>query len=98
MKFLVTFTVRNIFNLTEILVVQRRFGDQLQKILQSGKVKDGGILVGDRGGYLVLESDSAEQIEGWLAGIVDIAKFDVTPVVSFDILPKLFADLANLPH
>ena len=98
MKFLVTFTIRDTFNLSEILVVQRRIGDAIQKILQSGSVKDGGVLLHDRSGYFVLESNTAEEILSWFAGIFDCAKVEVKPVVSFEALPKLFSELANLPH
>lgn len=98
MKFHVTFTVRDIFSQAEIGTAQKRIGEAVQRIMQTGKVKDSGVMIGDRMGYFIIEANSAEEIFNWFAPLYDVAKPDIQPVVSFDILPKLFEDLAKYPH
>lgn len=98
MKFLITFIIRDIFSLSEIGVVQKRFADAVPKIMQTGKVKDAGITINDRSGYFIVEAGSAEEILGWFNALYDVAKIEVQPVVSFDVLPKLFEELGKLPR
>jgi hypothetical protein len=97
-KFHVTFRVRDAFPLSEIGTVQKRIGEAVQRIMQTGKVKDSGVMIGDRMGYFVLEANSAEELFSWFAPLYDVAVPDIQPVVSFEVLPKLFEDLAKFPH
>ena len=62
MRFLVTFTVRESIHLSEIVSVQNRIGDTVQKILKTGKVKESGLLIDDRKGFFIIESDSTEEL------------------------------------
>ena len=96
MKFHVTFTVRDTFNLDQIAEVQNRIGMTVEKLMQTGKVKESGVMLGDRHGFLVLEANSAEELFSWLAPLYDFAKPTVEPVVSFDMLPKLFKELQSM--
>ena len=96
MKFHVTFTVRETFNLDQIAEVQNRLGATVQKLMQTGRVKESGVMLGDRHGFFVLEANSAEELFTWLAPLYDIAKPTIEPVVSFDLLPKLFGELQNM--
>jgi len=98
MRFLVTFTVRESILLSEIASVQNRIGDTVQKILKTGKVKESGLLIDDRKGFFIIESDSAEELWKWLAPFYDVAKLDIQPIVSFEILPKIFQELQKLHY
>jgi len=98
MQFLVTFTVRESILLSEITSVQNRIGDTVQKILKTGKVKESGLLIDDRKGFFIIESDSAEGLWKLLAPFYDVAKLDIQPIVSFEILPKIFEELQKLHY
>jgi len=98
MQFLLTFTVRESVLLSEIVSVQNRIGDTVQKILKTGKVKESGLLIDDRKGFFIIESDSAEELWKLLAPFYDVAKLDIQPIVSFEILPKIFEELQKLHY
>ena len=97
MLFHVTFTVRDSFSLSEIPVVQNRIGETIQKVLKTGKVKASGTFLSDRKGFFLIESDSAEELLSLFVLLYDVAKPDIQPVVSFDLLPKIFEELQKLP-
>ena len=97
MLFHVTFTVRDSFALSEIAVVQNRVGETIQKIMKTGKVKESGTFVGDRKGFFLIESSSAEELLRLFAPLYDVAKPEIQPVVSFELLPKIFEELQKLP-
>jgi hypothetical protein len=95
--FHVTFTVRDTFSLSEIVAVQNRIGESIQKILMTGKVMASGTFVGDRAGFFLIEAGSAEELFMMLVPLYDVAKPDITPVVPFEVLPKVFEELQKLP-
>ena len=98
MRFHVTFTVRESVSLSEIAGVQNRIGDTIQKLLKTGKVKESGLLIDDRKGFFVIEADSAEELWTWLAPFYDVAKLGIQPIVSFELLPKIFEELQKLRY
>jgi hypothetical protein len=98
MRFHATFTVRESVSLPEIAKVQNRIGDTIQKILKTGKVKESGLLIDDRKGFFVIEADSAEELFRLFAPLYDVAKLDVQPTVSFELLPKIFEELQKLRY
>jgi hypothetical protein len=98
MRFHVTFTVRESVSLSEIAGVQNRIGDTIQKILKTGKVKESGVLIDDRKVFFVIDADSAEELFRWFAPLYDVAKPDIEPIVSLELLPKMFEELQKLRH
>ena len=98
MKFHATFTIRESIPLSEITSVQNRVADTIKKIMQTGKVRDSGQLMGDRTLFFVIEADTAEELVKMFAPLYDIAKPDIQPVVSFDELPKIFGELQKLKY
>ena len=98
MRFHVTFTVRETVSLSEIAGVQNRIADTIQKILKTGKVKESGLLIDDRKGFFIIEADSAEELFRWLAPLYDVAKLDIEPIVSYELLPKVFEELQKLRY
>jgi hypothetical protein len=96
MRFHVIFTVRESISLSEIAGVQNRLGDTIQKVLKTGRVKESGVLIDDRKGFFVIEADSAEELWKWLVPLYDVAKLDIQPIISFDLLPKIFEELQKL--
>jgi len=49
----------------------------LQKLEESGKLVDGGLLADDHGGYLLMEADSCSEHESLLNSIFDPARYTV---------------------
>jgi len=90
--------VRESISLSGIAGVQNRIGDTIQKLLKTGKVKESGFLIGDRKGFFVVEAASAEKLWTWLAPFYDVAKMDIQPIVSFELLPKIFEELQKLRY
>jgi hypothetical protein len=97
MRFHVTFTVRESISLSEIAGVQNRIGDAIQKIMQTGKVQASGVLP-DRKMFFLIEADKAEDLWLWFAPLFDVAKPDIQPIVSFELLPKLFEEIQKLHY
>ncbi len=97
MKFHVTFTVRESISLSEIAGVQNRIADAIKKIMQTGKIEASGVMP-DRKIFFLIETETAEDMWGWFAPLFDVAKPDIQPVVSFDLLPKLFEEMQKLSH
>ena len=95
MRFHVTFSVRESISLSEITGVQNRVADAIQKIMQTGKVQSSGVMP-DRKLFFLIEADTAEDLWKWFAPLFDVAKADIQPVVSLELLPKLFKELQNL--
>jgi len=57
---------------------------------RAGKVKESGTLLDDRKGFFVIEADSAEELFTLFAPMYDVAKPTIQPIVSFELLPKIF--------
>lgn len=70
----------------------------IQKIMKTGKVTDSGVLLSDRKLFLVIEADSAEDLFMLLSPFYDIAKPEIQPMVSFELLPKIFEELQKLRY
>jgi hypothetical protein len=98
LRFHVTFTVRESVFLSEIAGVQNRIGDTIQKIIETGKVKESGVLIDDRKVFLLIEADSAEELFRWFAPLYDVAKPDIQPIVSLELLPNIFEELQKLRY
>ena len=66
-------------------------GKRIQKITSSGKFVDGAIFGGQRGGYLVLDVQSAIEIDELLsATLLDNFHVECYPLMGFDELGALF--------
>ena len=63
--------------------------------MKTGKVKESGVLIDDRKLFFVIEADSAEELFRWFAPLYDVAKPDIQPIVSFELLPKVCGELQN---
>ncbi len=90
MRFFVEFIVRDNFGPMSAVPVQKMLSAQMDKIMNSGKVKDHGIFSDERGGFLVLELDSAEELLKMLSPILDAIKVRTHPIVSIKEIPAVF--------
>lgn len=95
MQFLLQFEVfPTITRPEDIQRVRDEVGAHLQTLQKSGKVKAGGVLVGKRGGVLIVEAKNNEELFDLIGSpFVDNGTLQVTPLVSFDKLGEYFAKL-----
>ena len=74
----------------KVMEVRQVDGRQLQQIMQSGKVRADGVFADGRGGFLVLEVDSAEELFDMFATIVDYIRIETRPLTSVEKLQEFF--------
>ncbi len=74
----------------KVMEVRQVGGRQLQQIMQSGKVRADGVFADGRGGFLVLEVDSAEELFDLFAPIVDYARIETRPLTTAEKLVEFF--------
>lgn len=58
--------------------------------MQSGKVKEHGIYSDERGGFLILDAESPEELHAMLSPIVDAMRFRAQPYVTLTTLKSFF--------
>ena len=92
MRFLVLMEARDTLIEEKIPRLRRDVQTAIQRITAAGKLQAGGMLVGRRKGFMVLEADSPSEILELLGGeIVDNMNADVHPFVTFEELGQFFA-------
>ena len=74
----------------DIRHVRNVFGKQMEKILASGKMVANGFFAGKRGGYLILNVDSTEEVIELLGTMIEYFHFKVHPVMPLEKVPELF--------
>ena len=70
--------------------LREQAGATLQEIMSSGKVESAGIFPGIRGGYFVLNVDSADELLDLLGNGVEFFRVTWNPVVSPEKLGEFF--------
>jgi hypothetical protein len=71
--------------------VREALGPQLQRVMQSGKVREGGVLGGKRGGFFLVDIDAPEEIyELFGAEMFANGKMEAYPVTPLDKIAELF--------
>ena len=96
MRFHVTTEVRDTIVLDDDRRMREMLGSHFQRVLQSDKVKDSGLLCGKRGGFFIVEVDAPEELVA-LFGPEIYANFetDVQPVAPMERIGELFQQWAN---
>ena len=90
MRFHVELIARENFGPLEAVPVQKLIFAHLSKLMQSGHVKESGIYSDERGGFLILDAESPEELHGMLTPIIDAISFRTHPYVSIDTLKSTF--------
>ena len=70
----------------KVMEVRQVGGKQLQEILQSGKVRASGVFADARGGFFVLEVDSAEELSDLFAPVPDYIRIETHPLTTVEKL------------
>ncbi len=90
MKFHVEIVARDNFSPLESVPVQKMVLEQLNRIVGSGKVKERGIYSFERGGFMLVEVGSAEELFDLLGPIQDVMRIKAYPYVSEEHLEAFF--------
>jgi hypothetical protein len=90
MQFHLTFEAYTTIIGNDVPALRKHAATGLQRIMESGKVVSSGIFQGKRGGFMVINADSAEELFGLVGDMVDGFNITVTPTVSFDTLGEWF--------
>jgi hypothetical protein len=96
MRFHVTFEVRDTIVLDDDKRMREFLGPHMQRIMESGKVQDSGLLCGKRGGFYIVDVDAPEELFE-LFGPEIYANFetDVQPVAPLERIGELFQQWAS---
>jgi hypothetical protein len=92
MLFHVTFEVYEDIVLPEARTMRNEWlGPQLQKVMESGKVKESGLLSSKRGGFFLVDIDTPEELyELFGPEFYDTCRVDAQPVTSVEKAGEMF--------
>jgi uncharacterized protein YciI len=79
-------TQETITDREKVMEVRQVGGKQLQEFMQSGKVRASGIFADARGGFFVLEVDSAEEVFDLFAPVLDYIRIETHPLTTVEKL------------
>ncbi|MDQ3862702.1 MAG: hypothetical protein M3317_04235 [Actinomycetota bacterium] len=74
----------------KVMEVRQVGGRNLQQIMESGKVRASGVFADARGGFFVLELDSAEELFDLLAAVIDYTRIETHPLTTVEKLGEFF--------
>ena len=97
MLFHVSFEVYEDIVLPEARTMRNEWiGPQLQKIMQSGKVRESGLLSSKRGGFFLADIDAPEELyELFGPEFYDTCRVDAQPVTSIEKAGEMFERWAS---
>jgi predicted sugar kinase len=96
MKFHVEIVARDNFSPLEAVQVQKMVYEQLNKILASGKVREHGVYSFERGGFLIAEAGSPEELFEMLGPLQDTMHIRAYPYVTVQTLGKFFQNYEEM--
>ncbi|MEO2002525.1 MAG: DUF3303 family protein [Candidatus Poribacteria bacterium] len=70
--------------------VRQQVGPLIGKLTESGKMESHGVYADGRGGFIVLNVDSADEVLALLYPLHDFATIETRPIVSFQELGEFF--------
>ena len=97
MLFHVTFEVYEHIVLPEAKTMRNEWlGPQMQKIMESGKVREAGLLTGKRGGFFLVDIDAPEELYKLFGPeMYDTSRVEAHPVAPMEIAGELFEQWAE---
>ena len=97
MLFHVTFELYEEFVLPEVRSVRNEWvGPQMQKVMESGKVREAGLLTGKRGGFFLVDIDAPEELYTLFGPeFYDTSRIDAQPVTSIETAGVIFGQWAG---
>jgi uncharacterized protein YciI len=79
-------TQETITDREKVMEVRQVGGKQLQEILQSGKVRASGVFADTRGGFFVLDVESAEEVFDLFSPVLDYIRIETHPLTTVEKL------------
>ena len=97
MLFHVTFEVFEEFVLPEVRTMRNEWtGPQMQRIMESGKVREAGLLSSKRGGFFLVDIDAPEDLYKLFGPeFYDTSRIDAQPVTPIETAGEIFAQWAE---
>jgi hypothetical protein len=97
MLFHVTWELYEAFVLPEVRSVRNEWtGPQMQRVIESGKVREAGLLSGKRGGFFLVDIDSPEELYKLFGPeFYDTARLEVQPVTPIETAGEIFRQWAE---
>jgi uncharacterized protein YciI len=74
----------------KVMEVRQVSARALQPVFESGKVVADGVFADARGGFVVLEANSAEEIFDMFAPVIDYLRMETHPLMSVEKLQEFF--------
>ena len=97
MLFHVTWEVYEEIVLPEVRTVRNEWvGPQMQRVMESGKVREAGLHSGKRGGFFLVDIDAPEELYTLFGPeFYDTCRIDAQPVVSIETAGEIFGQWAQ---
>ena len=96
MRYFVKWQVFDAIPESQIMPIKEGLGKQFERIKQSGKMLDGGCLLGIRGGYFIFELDKPAELLNLLGPVIwDNCRIESFPVATFEELAEYFRTYAE---
>jgi hypothetical protein len=97
MLFHLTFEVLEEIVLPEAKIMRNEWlGPQLQKVMESGKVREAGLLIGRRGGFFLVDVDNPEELFTLFGlELYDTSRVEAYPVMSMEAAGQMFGQWAE---
>ena len=95
MLFHIEFIPRENWGLADASTVHKISLEQLNVIMNSGKVTESGLYADERGGFFIIDIDTPEELLRLLAPIIDVVGITSHPILSIDTLQKMFQEMAK---
>jgi hypothetical protein len=90
LKFHVEMVVRDNFDPMSAVPVQKMIFAHLIKLMESGRVTDHGIFSDERGGFLMVDAQTPEELFDMLSPLGDAMRMRAQPYVSMTTLKSFF--------
>ncbi|HTY47393.1 MAG TPA: DUF3303 family protein [Methanomassiliicoccales archaeon] len=90
MRFHVEIIARENFEPMNAVPIQKMVFEQLNMLVESGKVKQYGIYADERGGFMIIEVDTPEELEEMLGPFFEPLKITAHPFVFLPTVKAFF--------
>jgi hypothetical protein len=97
MLFHLTFEVNENVVLPEARTMRNEWlGPQIQKVMESGKVREAGLLLGKRSGFFLVDVDNPEELFTMFGPeFYDTSRVEAHPVMSMEAAGQMFGQWAE---
>jgi muconolactone delta-isomerase len=98
MRMLVKFHIKDSVVGDLVPQARKRAEEVTQKMLGSGKAECSGLIAGERGGFVVMNVDSSEELLMMIGPMLDVADIKIKPLVPLESLPDILKMLTEMGY